>query len=287
MSAQHRRQPPGQRRENGPIGPVRLWPSDLTPQHRHLMTQHHDLCVLRRLAAAQQRQPAEHPKHDQIEQANRHKTRSFLRVRTPSNHRSEPSWLRCDAVQGDRVRTQDPKSGATISNSVLAVITGTGGKNLVEVTAQTGGLTGTVVATADHPFWSEDLRGWTAATHLWAGAWLRTDDGDRAHVLAPAKRTVNVYNLTVANNPHVLRRDRRQGRACPQRRPPSRVSPRHGVRRSPFPQTGRRSGMRSSACSPLCSSSSRWTAAESVMSNRQGWSARPPATSASASGSWA
>ncbi|GAA1738342.1 RHS repeat-associated core domain-containing protein [Nonomuraea bangladeshensis] len=103
---------------------------------------------------------------------------------------------------GDRVRTGDPRSGATIASSVLAVITGTGAKNLVEVTVQTGGSTAVIVATADHPFWSEDLRGWTAATHLRAGSWLRTDDGGTAHVLALAKRTVNdqrVYNLTVAN----------------------------------------------------------------------------------------
>ncbi|MEU7901127.1 hypothetical protein AB0B45_50925 [Nonomuraea sp. NPDC049152] len=75
MSAQHRRQPPSQGRKNGPIGPVRLRTCHLTPQHRrHLVTQHHDLNVLRRLAAAQQHQPAEHPDRDQVEQANRHKT---------------------------------------------------------------------------------------------------------------------------------------------------------------------------------------------------------------------
>ncbi|MFC5834909.1 hypothetical protein, partial [Nonomuraea insulae] len=46
-----------------------------------------------RLATAQQHQPAEHPERDQIEQADKHKTRSFLWERTPFNHRSEPSLL--------------------------------------------------------------------------------------------------------------------------------------------------------------------------------------------------
>jgi hypothetical protein len=38
MTAQHWWQPSGQRRENGPVGPVRLRASDLPPQHRHLVT---------------------------------------------------------------------------------------------------------------------------------------------------------------------------------------------------------------------------------------------------------
>jgi hypothetical protein len=37
------------------------------------MTQHHDLGVLGRLAAAQQWQPAKDPDHDQVEKAKEHK----------------------------------------------------------------------------------------------------------------------------------------------------------------------------------------------------------------------
>jgi hypothetical protein len=33
MGAQHGWQLPGQRRQDGPAGPVRLWPDDLTPEH--------------------------------------------------------------------------------------------------------------------------------------------------------------------------------------------------------------------------------------------------------------
>jgi hypothetical protein len=46
---------------NRAVGPVRLRPGDLTPEHRDLMTEHHDLRVLGRLAAAEQHEPAKHP----------------------------------------------------------------------------------------------------------------------------------------------------------------------------------------------------------------------------------
>ncbi|WP_336215020.1 hypothetical protein [Nonomuraea sp. LPB2021202275-12-8] len=37
MNTQQRRRPSGPRRENGPIDPIWLRSSDLTPQHRHLV----------------------------------------------------------------------------------------------------------------------------------------------------------------------------------------------------------------------------------------------------------
>jgi hypothetical protein len=39
---------------NRAVGPVRLRPGDLTPEHRDLMTEQHDLRVLGRPAAAEQ-----------------------------------------------------------------------------------------------------------------------------------------------------------------------------------------------------------------------------------------
>ena len=76
VGTQHSRQQPGQRRQDRPVGPVRLGPGDLTAQHSDLMTEHHDLRILGRLAAAQQHQPAKDPDHDQVEQAKGHKPRS-------------------------------------------------------------------------------------------------------------------------------------------------------------------------------------------------------------------
>jgi hypothetical protein len=54
VGAQHGWQQPGQRRQHRPVGPVRLRPGDLAPEHRGLMAEHHDLRILGRLAATQQ-----------------------------------------------------------------------------------------------------------------------------------------------------------------------------------------------------------------------------------------
>ena len=77
LGSQRRWQQPGQRGQDRPVGPVRLRPGDLTPQHRHLVPEHHDLRILGRLAAARQREPAEHPDHDQVEQTESHEPRSW------------------------------------------------------------------------------------------------------------------------------------------------------------------------------------------------------------------
>ena len=44
----------GERGQDRPVGPVRLRPGDLPPEHCDLMPQHHDLGILGRFAAAQQ-----------------------------------------------------------------------------------------------------------------------------------------------------------------------------------------------------------------------------------------
>ena len=85
-------QQPGQRRQDRPVGPVRPGPGDLTAQHSDLMTQHKDLRVLGRLAAAQQHQPAKDPDHDQVEQANRDKPRSCRNQPIRPNRRSQHPW---------------------------------------------------------------------------------------------------------------------------------------------------------------------------------------------------
>jgi hypothetical protein len=77
MDAQHGWKQPGQCCQDDTVGPVGLGPGDLTPEHRDLMTEHHDLGILGCLAAAEQRQPAEDPDRDQVEQAKGHKPRSM------------------------------------------------------------------------------------------------------------------------------------------------------------------------------------------------------------------
>ena len=70
------RRQPGQRRKDRPVSPVRPGPGSLTPKHRDLMTEHHDLRIFGRLAAAQQHQPAKDSDHDQVEQPDAHEPRS-------------------------------------------------------------------------------------------------------------------------------------------------------------------------------------------------------------------
>jgi hypothetical protein len=89
MGAQHGGQQPGERCQDRPIGPVRLRPGDLTPQHRDLMTEHHDLRILGRLAAAKQHEPAEDPDCDHVEQTKTHEPRSWRKLRLRPNCRSQ------------------------------------------------------------------------------------------------------------------------------------------------------------------------------------------------------
>jgi len=89
MGAQHGWRLPGQCREDGTVGPIRLGSGDLTPEHRDLMAENHDLRVFGRLAAAEQHQPAEDPGHDQVEQAKGHKPRSCRNQPIRPNSRSQ------------------------------------------------------------------------------------------------------------------------------------------------------------------------------------------------------
>src|ERR1035438_4597101 len=89
MGAQHGGQQPGERRQDRSVGPVRLGPGDLTPEHCDLMTEDHDLRVLGRLAAAEQYQPAKDPDRDQVEQTKSHEPRSWRNLLLRPNRRSQ------------------------------------------------------------------------------------------------------------------------------------------------------------------------------------------------------
>jgi hypothetical protein len=60
----------------GAVSPVRPRARDLPPQDRDLMPQDQDLRVLRGVTARQQRQPAEHPDHEQVDKADEHERRA-------------------------------------------------------------------------------------------------------------------------------------------------------------------------------------------------------------------
>ncbi|PZU43404.1 MAG: hypothetical protein DI566_14670 [Microbacterium sp.] len=99
---------------------------------------------------------------------------------------------------GDRVAATDPETGATASEPVVAVIHGTGMKDLVSLTV-TGedGTTGVVEATEGHPIWT--TRGWLIAGDLAPGDWLRTSAGTWVQLTAVQydHREQTVYNLTI------------------------------------------------------------------------------------------
>ncbi len=59
----------GQRREHGAVWPGGAWAADLTAQHRHRVSEHADLGVLGRLAAAEQAKPADELVEDQVEES--------------------------------------------------------------------------------------------------------------------------------------------------------------------------------------------------------------------------
>ena len=88
MCAQHGWQHPGKRGQGRPVGPVWFRVSDLTPEHRDLMTEHHDLGLLGHLAATQQHKPAEDPDRDQVVQPKSHDQRSWRNQLIRPNRRS-------------------------------------------------------------------------------------------------------------------------------------------------------------------------------------------------------
>src|SRR5690348_7461220 len=79
---------PGYRCQDRAVGPVRLRPGNLAPEHHHFVTEHDDLRVLGRLATAQQYQPHEDLGHDQVQQTDRHKPRSCRNSLNLPNHSS-------------------------------------------------------------------------------------------------------------------------------------------------------------------------------------------------------
>lgn len=72
MAAQPGGQQPGQRGQDRPVGPVEPGPGDLTTQDGEFVAEDQDLGVLRRLAAAEQLQPAKGPDDGEVQESDRH-----------------------------------------------------------------------------------------------------------------------------------------------------------------------------------------------------------------------
>lgn len=76
VQSQARGQQPRQGGEDGAVSPVRPRARDPPPQYRDLMAKHEDLRVLGGITAGQEHQPAEHPDHEQVDEANEHERRA-------------------------------------------------------------------------------------------------------------------------------------------------------------------------------------------------------------------
>jgi RHS repeat-associated protein len=104
---------------------------------------------------------------------------------------------------GDKVLAADPVTGQERAQEVVALITGEGPKDLVEITVrEMDGDEGSVTATDGHPFWVPALREWVAAGELTSGQWLQTSAGTHAQITAIHARVevARVHNLTVAGD---------------------------------------------------------------------------------------
>jgi RHS repeat-associated protein len=101
---------------------------------------------------------------------------------------------------GDTVQASDPTTGRDGAYEVTDVITGTGQKQLTEITVDSGGgRTASVTATAGHPFWVDSLHRWVQAGELQPG--YRIENSQHQPVTVRAVRSwtqqQTVYNLTV------------------------------------------------------------------------------------------
>jgi RHS repeat-associated protein len=102
---------------------------------------------------------------------------------------------------GDMVLATDPETGETAPRAVVEPLSGMGIKNMVQVTVAgvDGDQTGTLVVTANHPFWSPELRDWVPAGRLETGNLLQTSAGVKVQVSAVrvSASPQSVHNLEV------------------------------------------------------------------------------------------
>ncbi|MGW5235823.1 DNRLRE domain-containing protein [Streptomyces nodosus] len=116
---------------------------------------------------------------------------------------ADGSYLPISAVRiGDLVLSTDPITGLSTAQPVLDVISGFGLKHLIDIDTDADPTNGSLVATAEHPFWVIG-RGWTSAQRIRVGDRLLNPSG-ADHVV---RRVVDLgevenqsaFNLNVGN----------------------------------------------------------------------------------------
>ncbi|MDH2429166.1 polymorphic toxin-type HINT domain-containing protein [Sphaerisporangium sp. TRM90804] len=105
---------------------------------------------------------------------------------------------------GEKVVATNPDTGDTSAKFVVGLVTSGGYKDLVRITVDIDGPTGSrlgeVVATSEHPFWVDGASRWFNASDLRVGMRLQTSGGDTLQIVGiSVDRQVaqQVYNLTI------------------------------------------------------------------------------------------
>jgi hypothetical protein len=63
--------------DHGAVSPVRFRAGDLSTQHRDLVPEDQDLCVLSGVTPGHEHQPAEHPDHGQVDETDEDERRAY------------------------------------------------------------------------------------------------------------------------------------------------------------------------------------------------------------------
>jgi hypothetical protein len=103
---------------------------------------------------------------------------------------------------GTPVLTTDPATDRTTTEPVLADVTGTGPKQLDQLTISDGEQSATLTATAGHPFWDPSRKAWVIAGSLRPGETLAGLPGSGpVHVTGNRayQAPLTVHNLTIAH----------------------------------------------------------------------------------------
>jgi hypothetical protein len=109
-----------------------------------------------------------------------------------------------DIDVGEQILAMDMTTGMNSAQSVLDVITGSGAKDLVDITVDADGTSGDataeITATDKHPFWVADQQVWRNAADLVPGQRLRSSAGAEVSVVDLRRRSesTTVHNLSVA-----------------------------------------------------------------------------------------
>jgi hypothetical protein len=111
MPPQRSRQHLDQGRQHRPVRPRQPWPTDLTAQHRDLVTEHHHVGHQGGIRARHRGQPAQHPNRARVQHPNQH---TPLILPAHANHQLTAGVTSSGAVQGRSIVSEKPLQGIEV-----------------------------------------------------------------------------------------------------------------------------------------------------------------------------